>query len=101
MRMKLNIQVSEQTGHSFVEASHEELWELVEQLSNQRAAVNYTYHEDRFVVNFHNLNKAAVQKLLSEWNAGQCAIDNDTPVEAAAMYINSGNDDVNTRRSSS
>ena len=85
MRLKLVVQVSEQTGISFVEVSHDDMWELVEQLSNQRAAVTYTYHEDHFTVSFLHLDKAAVQRLLDEWNPTERDMDNKMPAETAAL----------------
>jgi len=83
MRLKFIVQVSEQTGLSFVEVSHDDMWELVEQLSIQRAAVTYTYHEDHFTVSFLHLGKAAVQRLLDEWNPSECGMDKKTPSEEA------------------
>ena len=81
MRMKLIIQVSEQTGLSCVKVSHEDMWELVEQLSNQRAAVTYTYHEDHFTVTFLHLDAAVVQPLLDDWNPCECSVS-EPSVEA-------------------
>jgi hypothetical protein len=85
MHSQLIVQVSKQTGLSFVQVSHEEMWELVEQLSNQRAAVNYTYQADCFTVSFLHLDVAAAQKLLDEWNPSECAMDEEAPVEDYAV----------------
>ena len=84
MHLKRIVKVSEQTGLAFVEVSHEDMWELVEQLSHQRAAVNYTYHEDYFTVSFLHLDQAAVEKLLDEWNSVACSMDEDATTGAYA-----------------
>jgi len=85
MRLKLIVKVSAQTGHAFVEVSHEDMWELVEYLSNQRSAVNYTHQADYFTVSFLRLDAAGVQRLLDEWNPRECSVDKETPEEAYAM----------------
>ena len=43
------------------------LWELVEFLSGQRAAVSYAYETTCFVVSFPRLDPAAAQRTLDEW----------------------------------
>jgi hypothetical protein len=79
------VKVSEQTGLSFVDVSHDDMWELVEQLSNQRAAVNYTYQADYFTVSFLNLDVAAVQRLLDDWNPNERSGEKECPEETYAM----------------
>ena len=66
MHLQLIVKVSDQTGLPFVEVSHEDMWELVEHLSNQRSAVNYTYQADYFTVSFFHLDAMAVQRLLED-----------------------------------
>ena len=84
MRWQLMVKVSQKTGLPFVEIPHDDMWALVEQLSNQRAAVNYTYQEDHFTVSFLHLDAAAVRRLLDDWNPSECSTDRETPVEAFA-----------------
>jgi hypothetical protein len=45
----------------------EKLWDLVEFLSEQRAAVNYTYDRSAFLVTFPTMTLAAVQRTLTDW----------------------------------
>jgi hypothetical protein len=85
MHSQLIVQVSEQTGLSFVQVAHEDMWELVEQLSNQRAAVHYTYQTEYFTVSFLHLDAAAAQRLLDDWHPNECATDKEAPVEAYAV----------------
>ena len=85
MHAQLIVQVSEQTGLSFVQVSHEDMWELVEHLSNQRSAVHYTYQADYFTVSFLHLDVAAVQRLLDDWHPNEGAMDEEASVEDYAM----------------
>jgi hypothetical protein len=85
MLSQLIVQVSEQTGLSFVQVSHEDMWELVEYLSSQRSAVNYAYQADYFTVSFLHLDAAAVQRLLDDWHPNECSKEQNCPVEAFAV----------------
>lgn len=82
MRWQLTVKVSQKTGLPFVEIPHDDMGELVEHLSSQRSAVNYTYQADYFTVSFLHLDAAAVQRLLADWNPDDCSTDREIPVEA-------------------
>jgi uncharacterized protein YggE len=43
------------------------MWELVEYLSYQRAAVVYHYDASHFTVTFHRTDLASAQAILDEW----------------------------------
>jgi hypothetical protein len=57
------------------------MWELVEYLSSQRSAVNFTYEAEYFTVTFLHLGAAAAQRLLDVWNPSACARSQDMPRE--------------------
>jgi hypothetical protein len=43
------------------------LWEIVEYLSAQRLAVDYSYHDQHFEARFPRMMVPAVQQTINEW----------------------------------
>ena len=74
MPLKLIVKASEQTGLPFIEVPHKNMWELVEYLSMQRPAVKYAYHPNCFTVSFLHLDATTAQRLLDDWNPGECLV---------------------------
>jgi hypothetical protein len=82
MHSRLIAKVSEQTGLAYVRVSHDDMWELVEHLSSQRSAVNYTHQADFFTVTFLHLGAAAAQRLLNDLSPSEGATNKALPLEA-------------------
>jgi hypothetical protein len=67
MREKLEIQTFHQTDVPIVSVNPDAVWDLVEYLSWQRVAVNYSYEGGHFVVRFTRSDRATAQKFVDEW----------------------------------
>lgn len=66
MRQRLSITLSHD-GQPTVTVPFDCMWDLVEYLSYQRAAVSYTYEDSHFTVTFTRQDSESVQRLLDEW----------------------------------
>ena len=73
MRRTCKVMLDRVTNKPYVNVAHGEMWDLVEYLSIQRAAVNYSYCENHFTVHFLHLDGTQAQELLDDWtNAEGC-----------------------------
>jgi hypothetical protein len=55
-------------GVPVVQVPSQMLWDLVEYLSEQRLAVQYSYAGNNFEVRFPRMSLAAVQQTLKDWS---------------------------------
>ena len=67
MRQRLNVLVDE-TGLPSAKVPFECMWDLVEYLSYQRAAVTYQYEASHFLVTFTRQDLDSAQRILDEWS---------------------------------
>ncbi len=66
MRQRLMV-TPDATGLPSAEVSGTCIWDLVEYLSYQRAAVTYHHYPTHFTVTFERMDMESVQRLLDEW----------------------------------
>ncbi len=66
MRQRLVV-ISDAQGVPRVEVPFSSMWDLVEYLSYQRAAVSYQYQATHFLVTFSRADTTTAQRVLDEW----------------------------------
>ena len=66
MRQRLIVSV-DSTGLPAAKVPFECMWDLVEYLSYQRAAVTYQYEASHFLVTFTRQDAESAQRILDEW----------------------------------
>jgi len=67
MRIKLEVQLSEQTGLPYAVVPSSCMWDLVEYLSIQRVQVTYDYRATHFTVCFTRTDLTSARAILDEW----------------------------------
>ncbi len=75
MRIKLDVQISEQTGLPYAVVPSSCMWDLVEYLSFQRVQVTYDYRATHFTVCFPRTDLAGAQAILDEWSRNQSYLE--------------------------